>query len=93
MFNNYLKTGFRNWRKNKTFSFINLAGLSIGTLCCLYILLYVEDQYSYDRQHRDVQDLYRVNTRFGLGGDVQARATSSPPIVRSEERRVGKECW
>ena len=86
MLPNTFKTGFRNWRKNKTFSFINLAGLSIGTLCCLYILLYVEDQYSYDRQHRDVQDLYRVNTKFGLGGDVQARATSSPPIVPTMKR-------
>jgi putative ABC transport system permease protein len=77
----YLKTGLRNWRKNKTFSLINLIGLSIGTLCCLYILLYIEDQYRYDRQHRDVGDLYRVNTKFGESGDVQARAFSSPPIV------------
>jgi putative ABC transport system permease protein len=77
----YLKTGLRNWRKNKTFSFINLIGLSIGTLCCLYILLYIEDQYRYDRQQRDVGDLYRVNTKFGESGDVQAGALSSPPIV------------
>jgi hypothetical protein len=45
MFRNYFKTAFRFLLKNKTFSFINIIGLSIGTLCCLYILLYVEDRY------------------------------------------------
>ena len=43
MFRNYLKTAFRFLLKNKSFSFINVIGLAIGTLCCLYIMLYVED--------------------------------------------------
>jgi putative ABC transport system permease protein len=79
MLRNYFKTTFRNLQRNKTFSIINIAGLSIGTLCCLYILLFVGDQYSYDRQHRAAQDIYRVNTDFGQMGNDQA--TSSPPIV------------
>jgi putative ABC transport system permease protein len=81
MIKNYFKISLRYLARNKTMSFINILGLAVGTVCCLYVLLYVEDQYSYDRQHKDVGDLYRVNTKFGEGGDVQARATSSPPIV------------
>ena len=77
----YLRVGFRNWRKNKSFGLINIIGLSLGTLCCLYILLYVQDQLGYDRQHRKVHDLYRVVTRFGTAGDSWLGATASPPIV------------
>lgn len=86
MFQNYFKTAFRQLRKNKTFSFINIAGLSIGTLCCLYIVLYVEDQRSYDRQHIHARDIYRVNTQFGTAGAGHPRATSSPPIVPAMRR-------
>ncbi len=41
MFKNYLKTSFRFLLKNKTYSFINIFGLALGTLCCVYIILYV----------------------------------------------------
>src|SRR5215212_7258871 len=81
MFKNYLKTTFRNLWKNKTYSLINIVGLAIGTLCCLYILLYVEDQYSYDRHHVNAQDIYRVTTSLTLPGDKRNNATSSPPIA------------
>ncbi len=49
MLKSYLKTALRFLLKNKTFSFINIFGLAMGTMCCLYILLYVQDQYSYDK--------------------------------------------
>jgi putative ABC transport system permease protein len=42
------------------FSLINIIGLSAGTLCCLYILLYVSDQYAYDKHHKNASDIYRV---------------------------------
>jgi putative ABC transport system permease protein len=77
----FLKTTFRNWRKNKVFSFINVIGLAAGTLCCLYILLYVEDQYSYDRQHRQVADVYRVNSDIILQEALHHSSTSSAPIA------------
>ena len=81
MFKNYLKTAFRNLWKNKTYSFINIVGLTIGTLSCLYILLYVNDQYSYDRHHKDAQNIYRVTTSLSLKGDNHNNATASPPIT------------
>ena len=61
MLKSYWTTAIRFLRKNKTFSFINIFGLAAGTFCCLYILLYVQDQYSYDRDHVDAKDIYRVN--------------------------------
>jgi putative ABC transport system permease protein len=61
MFKTYFKTAWRFLLKNKTFSFINIFGLAVGTLCCMYILVYVRDQYSYDKHHTRVDDIYRVD--------------------------------
>jgi putative ABC transport system permease protein len=81
MFKSYLKTSVRFLLKNKTFSFINIFGLATGTLCCLYILLYVQNQYSYDTQHKDVASIFRITTDLNLTGDKHHSASSSPPIA------------
>ncbi len=81
MIRSYFKTAVRFLLKNKTFSFINIAGLAIGTLCCLYILLYVQEQYSYDKHHKDGNNIYRVTSETGLTGDKHKLACSSPPIA------------
>jgi putative ABC transport system permease protein len=82
MIKNYFKTTFRNLWKNKTYSFINIIGLAVGTLCCLYILLYVKEQYSYDKHHAQAKDIYRINSVIKLPGDKHSNATASPPIAR-----------
>jgi putative ABC transport system permease protein len=81
MFKSYLKTSVRFLLKNKTFSFINIFGLATGTLCCLYILLYVQNQYSYDKQHKDAASIFRITTDLNLTGDKHHGASSSPPIT------------
>lgn len=87
MLKSYWKTAVRFLLKNKTFSFINVIGLSAGTLCCLYILLYVADQYGYDRQHKDAKDIYRLTSTLGLPGDKHlVSAATSPPIAPAMKR-------
>ena len=81
MFKNYLKVSLRFLLKNRFFSLINIAGLATGTLCCLYILLYVQDQYSYDKHHQDAKNIYRVTTSLAHTGDAVKMATASPPIA------------
>ena len=67
--------------KNKTFSFINIIGLAMGTLCCLYIVLFVAHQYSYDKHYRNANDIYRITTTLNITGDKHKIASSSPPIA------------
>jgi len=81
MLKSYLKTSIRFLLKNKSFSLINIFGLAVGTLCCLYILLYVQDQYSYDKHHKGASDIYRITTSLELMGDQHKMATVSPPIA------------
>jgi uncharacterized alpha/beta hydrolase family protein len=87
MFRNYFKTAFRALLKNKTYSVINIIGLSVGTLCCLYILLYVQDQYSYDKHHTQANNIYRITTDLTVGGDRHNNATSSPTHRAGDEKR------
>ena len=62
MFKNYLKIAWRNLLRNKVYSFINIAGLSIGLACAMLIILYVKDEVSYDRFHKNVTNIYRIVT-------------------------------
>lgn len=80
MFRNYLKHALRLIIRNKTFSVINITGVALGTVCCLYILLYVNDQRSYDAHHRNADRIFRVNSMMKVGGEAYASAASSPPI-------------
>ncbi len=81
MFRSYLTTAYRFLAKNRTFSMINIFGLATGTLCCLYIVVYVQDQFSYDRHHQNAKDIYRITTDLALTGDKHHNATASPPIA------------
>ncbi len=58
----YVKIAYRNMKKQRVYSFINIAGLSIGMACCILILLYVKDELSYDQYHRNADSIYRVTT-------------------------------
>ena len=47
--------------RHKVFSFINIAGLAIGMAICILILLWVQDEMSYDRFHENADNIYRVS--------------------------------
>jgi len=77
MLRNYLKIAIRNLWKNKTFSFINIAGLATGLGCFLLIALYVLDELSFDKYNANADRIYRINSdiRFG-GADLHMPVTS-----------------
>lgn len=60
MFSNYLKTAFRNLSRHKGYSFLNIAGLSLGLASSTLILLYVQSELSFDRSHSKSDRIYRV---------------------------------
>ncbi len=87
MFNNYLKITLRNLKKNKIYSFINISGLAIGIACCILILLWVQDELSYDRFHENADNLYAAT--FSNGSIVTPTALSGflkeeyPEVIRT----------
>jgi putative ABC transport system permease protein len=72
MFKSYFKTAWRNLLKNKLFSVINIAGLSVGITACLLILQYVSFHLSFDRFNEHANEIYRVtNDRYQNGKLIQ----------------------
>src|SRR5829696_4917555 len=60
MLRNYFKIAFRNIKRHKAFAMLNIAGLAIGMTCSILILLWVQNELSYDRFHTNARELYRL---------------------------------
>ncbi len=79
MLKNYLKIAFRNISKNKTYSFINIAGLAVGITCCIVILLYVKDELSYDRDNKHAEQIFRPTVFGNINGhDIRSALSPAP---------------
>jgi putative ABC transport system permease protein len=87
MLKNYLKIAFRVIKKHKGYSFINIAGLAVGIACCVLILLWVQDELSFDTFHENYKEIYR--TALNIEGKW---SNSSPwalaPILKTEYPEV-----
>jgi putative ABC transport system permease protein len=81
MLRNYFKIAFRNLTRTKAYSFINIFGLSLGVACCLLLALYVHDEFSYDRHHARLNDLYRLGSQFEGVLGFDKLGSVSPPIT------------
>src|ERR1044071_1803060 len=79
MFKNYFKTAFRNLRRNKVYSIINIVGLSLGLACAMLIVLYVKDEVSFDRFHKNVNNIYRIVSRSPQGRNMVSTGTLQGP--------------
>ena len=60
MLKNYIKIAVRNLKKNRTYSFINILGLSIGITCTLFMMMWVVDELSWDKFQTNADTLFRV---------------------------------
>lgn len=64
MFRNYLKTAVRNFLRQRLFSVIHLIGLAVGLASALLILLYIQDEMSFDSMHPYAEDTYRIGNQY-----------------------------
>lgn len=85
MFQNYLKIALRNLVKDRLYSFINLAGLSIGTAVFILLALYVHDEWTFDRFHANSRQIYRAWVKEHLKDEVFFN-TMTPYILGQELR-------
>jgi ABC-type antimicrobial peptide transport system permease subunit len=72
MLHNYLKIAIRNLLRNKGFSAINISGLAIGMASALLILLWVQNELSFDRWYPNTTRLYKLYNRDHIQGSLQA---------------------
>lgn len=80
MFKNYLKLAWRNLIRQKSYSFINITGLSIGMACCIILFLFIQNELSYDRFHDHSDRIFRAVLQAEHEGEVRRSATTPAPL-------------
>lgn len=85
MFQNYLKIALRNLAKGRLYSFINLAGLAIGTAVVILLALFVYDEWTFDRFHKNSDRIYRAWVKEHLEGQIFFN-TVTPYVLGPELR-------
>jgi len=80
MFSNYLKTAWRNLLKKKFYSVINLGGLAAGLAVGIIILLWVQEEFSFDRFHAKEKQIFKLENIVGTGTSRQLWTETASPI-------------
>ena len=78
MIRNYLTIAIRNLLRQPVYSLINIVGLAIGMAACMLIVLYIQDELSYDRHHPNAERIYRIVDDIESGG--QTIQTAGSPL-------------
>lgn len=91
MLKNFIVIAYRVMMRSKMYSLINILGLSTGIACCMLLALYIQNQASYDRQDKDLSQLYRIVSNFH--GDIVTQGlnrlgTASPPLAPAAGQEI-----
>lgn len=91
MCKNYWKTAWRNLKTHRFYSLLNIGGLAVGLATAVMLLLWVRDERSFDRFHKDYREIYQVTARVhsgseemtwhGVPGPLAVFGTSIPSVV------------
>ena len=83
MIQNYFKIAWRNLLRNKGYSLINIVGLAIGVATCLIIMLFVQDELSFDRYNDKADRIVRVVFRGIMNGEKMKESHAMPPTAQT----------
>ncbi|MDE2466623.1 MAG: ABC transporter permease [Alphaproteobacteria bacterium] len=83
MFRNYLTVALRSAHRNKLYTFITIAGLTVALACAIFILLFIADELSYDRFIPDMGNVYRVDLAFYVPGRMVERGDNNMFVLGS----------
>ena len=80
MIKNYFKSAWRNLVKNKFYSTLNIAGLALGLTVGILILLWIQDEYSYDSFHKNAGNIIKLENMVGTNASRQLWTSTTAPI-------------
>jgi ABC-type antimicrobial peptide transport system permease subunit len=88
MFKNYFKTALRNLIRHKSYSILNISGLAIGMAASILILLWVQNELSYDRFHRNADQIYRITVVASDQFKAAVNPAGMPAGLRAEMPQI-----
>lgn len=80
MLRSLVTKAWNNLMKDKASSVINILGLTMGITCCLFLFMYVLDELSYDRYHKDAENIYRVVSKIKEPDNEYTWAVAQIPL-------------
>ena len=80
MLKNFLLVTWRNLLRNRSFSFINISGLGIGMAAAALIMLWLQQEMSYDNFHENKDRLYQAWNRYTIDGNTGCWKTTPQPM-------------
>ena len=90
-----LKIAWNKLGRDKFYSVLNISGLAISLTACAYILLWIKDERSYDRFHKDAENIYAVIAHFNDGGETMSADVASglfAPTAKQDFEAVESYC-
>lgn len=81
MFQSYSRIAWRNIWRSTAFSVTNLLGLTIGMTCTIFIMLWVMDEYSWDKFHPNHQNIYHLMVNRNFNGEISTDIASPYPLA------------
>ena len=88
MLKNYFKIARRNLLRNKGFSLTNILSLSIGITCTILILLWVQDELSYNKFHSNYKNIYKVMATRDFNNQVFTDENMVMPLAKTIEQEI-----
>ena len=82
MLKNYFKVALRTILKHKFYSVLNISGLAFGLTACFLIGLYIFDELSFDKFHKDSENIYCIALHGKIAGQEIYTSSSCPPIAQ-----------
>ena len=83
MIRNYFTTAFRNFLRHKAYSSIHVLGLAVGLACSFFIVLWIQDEVSYDRFHEDGDRIFAVMRHSTFGGIKGTTRSMPKPLAET----------
>ena len=84
--NSTFKLALRSLRRDKTFSLINIIGLSLGLVSCAFVFLYSAHSLTYDQYHEAYESIYRINSSWVGTADKRSMAITAPAVGHKLQR-------
>ncbi len=80
MLKNYLLTAYRNLLKSKVYSGLSILELAVGFVAAIFILLYVQNELSYDKHFQNHEHIYRIQSVFNIKDHEDRFALTALPL-------------
>lgn len=88
MYKNYIKVARRNLLKHRSYTLLNILGLSVGLACFMFIWMYVANERNYDKSFAHYKQIHRVCVKGKMAGSVLNQAVTAAPLANAIRKEV-----